>query len=119
MSSRAVARSSSTRASPTTADRARRAGDQDDRDALGVRAADGGSPGEGADAEGHGRGAEAALARVAVGGVHGGLLPGGVDHRHPALGADPEEPEDEVARDPEQVADAAPAQGLDQVLAER
>ena len=95
------------------------AGDQDDRDALGVRAADGRRRRERPDAEGRGRGAQAALAGVAVGGVDGGLLAGRVDHRHPALVPDPEQPEDEVPRHAEHVPHAAPAQGLDQVLAER
>ena len=63
--------------------------------------------------------AQAALARVPVGGVDGGLLARGVHHGHPAVGAGLEQPEDEVARHAEDVPHAAPAQRLDHVLAER
>ena len=50
--------------------------DQNDRDPLGVRPAEGRRAGERAHPERHGRGAQAALARVPVGGVDGGLLAG-------------------------------------------
>ena len=86
----------------------RRPGDHHHGHALGVRPAHRRGAGQRAHPEGDRGGAEAALARVAVGGVDGRLLAGGVHHRHPAVRPGPEEAEDEVAGHAEHVSHPAP-----------